>query len=78
MKNTRAMLAPVNTRKIEAIDRPMTAQKAQKVICAVLADMDWMRKREEEDERQRRQHHHPLQRASRRSARRAPGVLPTT
>ena len=39
MKNTRAMLAPVNTRKIAAIDRPMTAQNAQKVICAVLVDM---------------------------------------
>ena len=43
MKNTRAIEAPVNTRKIEAIDRPMTAQNAQKVICAVLVDMVWMR-----------------------------------
>jgi hypothetical protein len=31
MKNVRAMLVPVKTKKIEAIDRPITAQKAQSI-----------------------------------------------
>ncbi|MNU05271.1 hypothetical protein D3C72_2500080 [compost metagenome] len=35
---------PVNTRNTEASERPITAQKAQKVICAVLADIVWIRK----------------------------------
>ena len=38
-----AIDAPVKTRKIEAIDRPMTAQKAQKASWAVEADIAWMR-----------------------------------
>ena len=37
MKNTRAMLAPVNTRKIEASDSPMTPANSQNSSCAVLA-----------------------------------------
>ena len=44
MKNVRAMLVPVNTRKTDASDRPMTAQNAQKVICAALADIVWILK----------------------------------
>ncbi|MCY1244965.1 hypothetical protein D9M72_580670 [compost metagenome] len=40
MKKVRAMLAPVKTRKTEASERPMTAQKAQKVSCAEDADIE--------------------------------------
>jgi hypothetical protein len=43
MKNTRAMLAPVNTRKMLAMDRPMTAANSQKVSWAALTLMLWMR-----------------------------------
>jgi len=41
MKKVRAMLVPVKTRKIEAIERPITAQKAQNIVWAVLPDMVW-------------------------------------
>ena len=76
MKNTRAMLAPVNTRKIDAIDRPMTAQNAQKVICAVPRRHGLDPEREEEHEGQRRQHHHPLQRRAEDRHVRRPGWMP--
>lgn len=36
------MLAPVKTRNTEAIERPIIAQNAQKVICAVDEDMVWV------------------------------------
>ena len=42
-KKVRAMLVPVKTRKTEASDSPMTAQKAQNMACAPDADMVWMR-----------------------------------
>src|SRR5215472_12177114 len=43
MKNVRAMLVPVKTRKIEASDSPITAQKAQNSVCAPEAEIDAMR-----------------------------------
>ena len=43
MKKVRAIDVPVKTRKIEAMDRPITAQKAQNIVCAPDADMDCMR-----------------------------------
>ena len=43
MKNTRAMLSPVKTRKMLAIEMPITAANSQKVICAALVLIDWMR-----------------------------------
>ena len=61
MKNTRAMLSPVNTRKMLAIEMPITAANSQKVICAALALIDLDAGAQEEHEAQRRQHHHPLQ-----------------
>ena len=56
------MLVPVKTRKIEAIDRPITAQNAQNTACAVDAEIVVDAEGEEEDESQRREHHHPFQR----------------
>ena len=43
MKKVRAIEVPVKTRKTEASERPMTAQKTQNMVWAAAADIDWMR-----------------------------------
>ena len=43
MNKVRAMLVPVKTKKMEAIDRPITAQKAQNIPCAPAAEIVCMR-----------------------------------
>ena len=62
-KNVWAMLSPVKTRKMDDIERPITAAKTRKTIRAVAGLHAMHRRRQAEDEGERREHDHPLQRA---------------